>query len=217
MATLNTTEYKWVRVWSPGGVVINYQGQTGLSKPMALPVAIIKKYLEQKAIVEEIKEDETTLRLTLDNYNTDNGGLAVEDTVIFPEDIEGIHTAARVAKQQARIDKIGEEYKEYFENNDAKDIVLLTIAPTELVVNKGTIVEDVKLPSKVTATLDDESEVELKLTWDTSAFVANTVGEYKLVGTPVLTQGIYNSSDETVTFTLKVIEPPVAEHSELSE
>ena len=88
---------------------------------------------------------------------------------------------------------------------------------TSLVVNKGTIVEDVKLPSKVTATLDDESEVELKLTWDTSAFVANTVGEYKLVGTPILTQGIYNSSDETVTFTLKVIEPPVAEHSELGE
>jgi rhamnose utilization protein RhaD (predicted bifunctional aldolase and dehydrogenase) len=214
MATLNTTEYKWVRVWSPGGVVINFQGQTGLSKPMALPVAIIKKYLEQKSIVEEIKDDETTLRLTLENYNTDNGGKAVEDTVIFPADIEKIHADAREAEQQARIDRIEKEYKEYFETNDAKDIVLLTIATTELVVNKGTIVEDVKLPMKATATLDDESEVEVKLTWDTSDFVANTVGEYELIGTPVLTQGIYNSGEETVTFTLKVIEPPAAEEPE---
>lgn len=214
MATLNTTEYKWVRVWSPGGVVINYQGQTGLSKPMALPVDIIKKYLEQKSIVEEIKEDETTVRLTLENYNKNNGGLAVEDTVIFPADIEQIHADARAAEQQARIDRIKKEYKEQFETNDAKDIVLLTIATTELVVNKGTIVEDIKLPTKATATLDDESEVELKLTWDTSDFVANTVGEYELVGTPVLTQRIYNSGNETVTFTLKVIEPPVAEEPE---
>jgi hypothetical protein len=67
---------------------------------------------------------------------------------------------------------------------------------------------------KVTATLDDESEVELKLTWDTSDFVANTVGEYELIGTPVLTKNIYNSGDETVTFTLKVIEPPAAEPGE---
>ena len=208
MATLATTEYKWVRVWSPGGVVINFQGQTGLSKPMALPVKTIKKYLEQKSIVEEIKDDETTVRLTLDNYDKNNGGLAVEDTVIFPADIEQIHADAREAEQQARIDRISKEYKEYFEINDAKDIVLLTIPTTELVVNKGTIVEDIKLPTKATATLDDESEVEVKLTWDTSDFIANTVGEYELVGTPVLTQGIYNSGEETVTFTLKVIEPP---------
>jgi rhamnose utilization protein RhaD (predicted bifunctional aldolase and dehydrogenase) len=214
MATLDTTKFKWVRVWSPGGVVINFQGQTGLSKPMALSVETIKKYLDQKSIVEEIKDDETTLRLTLENYNTDNGGKAVEDTVIFPADIEKIHADARAAEQQARIDRIEKEYKEYFETNHAKDIVLLTIATTELVVNKGTIVEDVKLPMKATATLDDESEVEVKLTWDTSDFVANTVGEYELIGTPVLTQGIYNSGEETVTFTLKVIEPPVEEPGE---
>ena len=217
MATLNTTEYKWVRVWSPGGVVINYQGQTGLSKPMALPVDIIKKYLEQKSIVEEIKDDETTVRLTLENYDKNNGGKAVEDTVILPADIEKIHADARAAEQQARIDRIEKEYKEYFETNDAKDIVLLTIATTELVVNKGTIVEDIKLPTKATATLDDESEVEVKLTWDTSDFVANTVGEYELVGTPVLTQRIYNSGNETVTFTLKVIEPPAAEPADPDE
>ncbi len=217
MATLDTTKYKWVRVWSPGGVVINYQGQTGLSKPMALSVETIKKYLDQRSIVEEIKDDETTLRLTLDNYDKDNGGLAVEDTVIFPADIEQIHADAREAEQQARIDRISKEYKEYFEINDAKDIVLLTIPTIELVVNKGTIVEDVKLPSKATATLDDESEVELKLTWDTSDFVANTVGEYELIGTPVLTQRIYNSGNETVTFTLKVIEPPAAEPADPDE
>ena len=214
MATLDTTKFKWVRVWSPGGVVINFQGQTGLTKPMALSVETIKKYLDQKSIVEEIKDDETTLRLTLENYNTDNGGKAVEDTVILPADIEKIHADARAAEQQARIDRIEKEYKEYFEANDAKDIVLLTIATTELVVNKGTIVEDIKLPTKATATLDDESEVEVKLTWDTSDFVANTVGEYELVGTPVLTKGIYNSGGETVTFTLKVIEPPVEEPGE---
>ena len=111
MATLDTTKVKWVRYLAPGGVVLNFEGQTGLSSPKALTVNMIKKLLDQGAIIEEINEDETTTLITEDNYNTDNGGLAVEDTVQVVDDIEKTHATARAAKQAARIAKIGEDFK----------------------------------------------------------------------------------------------------------
>jgi hypothetical protein len=117
MVTLDTTKFKLVKIiYSPGGLVINYQGLTGLIfKPIVLSVELIEKLVKQKAIVVELKEDGTEVSLTTDNYNTDNGGIAVEDTAQIPANIEAEHITERQARQEARIADIGDYWRDYYE------------------------------------------------------------------------------------------------------
>ena len=117
MATLDTTKFKLVKIiYSPGGLVINYQGLTGLIfKPIVLSVELIEKLIKQKAIIVELKEDGTEISLTTDNYNIDNSGIAVEDTAQIPVNIEAEHITERQARQETRIADIGDYWRDYYE------------------------------------------------------------------------------------------------------
>ena len=211
MATLDTTKVKWVRYLAPGGVVLNFEGQTGLSKPKALTVGMIKRLLDQKAIVEEIKADETTILLTEDNYNKDNGGLPVQDTVQVTDDVEATHSSIRDARQAARIAKISEEFKKRFsgeeeeETETSKEISSLAISKSSATINVGQNISVAEMPTKVTATLDDGSEAELDLDWDMTDVDTTEEDIFEIKGTPVLTTGITNPGSKSVTFTLTVV------------
>ena len=210
MATLDTTKYKWVRYLAPGGVVLNFEGQTGLSKPKVLSTVMIKKLIDQKAIVEEINEDETTTLLTEENYNTDNGGLAVEDTVQVTDDVEATHSSIRETRQAARIAKISEDFKKRFsgeeeEETESKEISSLAISKSSATINVGQDISVAEMPTKVTATLDDGSSVELDLDWDMTDVDTTDEDIFEIKGTPVLTTGITNTGDKSVTFTLTVV------------
>ena len=210
MATLDTTKVKWVRYLAPGGVVLNFEGQAGLSKPKVLSTDMIKRLLDQKVIVEEINADETTTLLTKDNYNTDNGGLAVEDTVQVTDDVEATHSSIRDARQAARIAKISEEFKKRFsdeeeEETESKEISSLAISKSSATINVGQNISVAGMPTKVTATLDDGSNVELDLNWDMTDVDTTEEDIFEIKGTPVLTTGITNPGGKSVTFTLTVV------------
>jgi hypothetical protein len=171
---------------------------------------MIKKLIDQKAIVEEIKADETTILLTEDNYNTDNGGLAVEDTVQVTDDVEATHSSIRDARQAARIAKISEEFKKRFsdeeeEETESKEISSLAISKSSATINVGQNISVAGMPTKVTATLDDGSKAELDLNWDMTDVDTTEEDIFEIKGTPVLTTGITNPGGKSVTFTLTVV------------
>jgi hypothetical protein len=210
MATLDTTKVKWVRYLAPGGVVLNFEGQAGLSSPKVLSTNMIKRLLDQKVIVEEINADETTTLLTEDNYNTDNGGLPVEDTVQVTDDIEATHSSIRDARQAARIAKISEEFKKRFsgeeeEETESKEISSLAISKSSATINVGQNISVAGMPTKVTATLDDGSNVELDLNWDMTDVDTTEEDIFEIKGTPVLTTDITNPGGKSVIFTLTVV------------
>lgn len=200
----NANKYKWVKILSPGGVVINYQGQTGFTnKPVVLSTDLIKEFIDQKALVIELGEESETI-LTEDNFDSDNGGLEVTEEDQIVENIEIIHSTAREEKQEARISKIGQEFKKYFEENASRNITALSIDVTEDDLPLTGYLGNAKIPGTTTATLDDGSEVELKLDWDTSEVDLVRGGEFNIIGTPILTKYISNTDNLTVTFKLTV-------------
>ena len=106
---------KMVRVVAPGGAMINFQGQTGTNRLAAISVANIKKLLIEKAIVEEFKSDGTVVRLNLDNYNQDNGGIKVDESVTIAPDLDKEAADRKEAVMKDKLKEIGVKYKEYFD------------------------------------------------------------------------------------------------------
>ena len=106
---------KMVRVVAPGGAMINFQGQTGTNRLAAISVENIKKLLIEKAIVEEFKSDGTVVRLDLDNYNQDNGGIEVDESVTIAPDLDKEAADRKEAVMKDKLKEIGAKYKEYFD------------------------------------------------------------------------------------------------------
>ena len=106
---------KMVRVVAPGGAMINFQGQTGTNRLAAISVENIKKLLKEKAIVEEFKSDGTVVRLDLDNYNQDNGGIEVDESVTIAPDLDKEAADRKEAVMKDKLKEIGAKYKEYFD------------------------------------------------------------------------------------------------------
>ena len=106
---------KMVRVVAPGGAMINFQGQTGTNRLAAISVENIKKLLIEKAIVEEFKSDGTVVRLNLDNYNQDNGGIEVDESVTIAPDLDKEAADRKEAVMKDKLKEIGAKYKEYFD------------------------------------------------------------------------------------------------------
>lgn len=89
---------KFVRTLAPGGATLNYTGITGNShKAVAMPLSLIKKGLERGVkfyeLIEEKDDDGNVtgyseVELTLENYDSDNGGKAVEATNNVVPDVE---------------------------------------------------------------------------------------------------------------------------------
>ena len=106
---------KMVRVVAPGGAMVNFQGQTGTNRLAAISVENIKKLLIEKAIVEEFKSDGTVVRLDLDNYNQDNGGIEVDESVTIAPDLDKEAADRKEAVMKDKLKEIGAKYKEYFD------------------------------------------------------------------------------------------------------
>ena len=194
---------KWVRIYSPGGVTVNYQGQTGLTAPMVVSVANIKKFIERGAIVEEIKEDETTVLLTLDNYDKDNGCLAVDADAQYAGDVEEEHKSLRKAMQDARLKRIAEEM---FGVDDVEEIAIKVIsvkAIADINTTKGSKSSDLPLPNTVTANLSNGKTKDLGVTWDLTTVSLGATGPFTAKGTLKLVDDITNPSD--IKATVKIV------------
>ena len=68
-----------------------------------------------KAIVEEFKSDGTVVRLNLDNYNQDNGGIEVDESVTIAPDLDKEAADRKEAVMKDKLKEIGVKYKEYFD------------------------------------------------------------------------------------------------------
>ena len=112
---------KYVNIIAPSGVTLNYMGITGIIKDTPMENTLIKKAIERGCIVEEVKDDGTTIPLTLENCTTDNGGKTVEDTVVYVKDEEEDDKEAFEQQREDYLDSIGELYKEYFENKKEEE------------------------------------------------------------------------------------------------
>lgn len=194
---------KWVRIYSPGGVTVNYQGQTGLTAPMVVSVANIKKFIERGATVEEIKEDETTVLLTLDNYDKDNGCLAVDADAQYAGDVEEEHKSLRKAMQDARLKRIAEEM---FDVDDVEEIAIKVISVkviADINTTKGSKSSDLPLPNTVTANLSNGKTKDLGVTWDLTTVSLGATGTFTAKGTLKLVDDITNPSD--IKATVKIV------------
>ena len=107
---------KVVNIIAPAGAVINWQGITGYTKEIVVPTTIIKRLLAQKCIVEEVKDDGTTVKLTEDNYESDNGGKDPSTVNKGPVvDYVELYKKELKERHDNRLKEIGEKYKEIFE------------------------------------------------------------------------------------------------------
>lgn len=71
-------------------------------------------------------------------------------------------------------------------------------------VSYGTVAGNLGLPTKVTVTLDDSSEAELEVVWNTLEYNENTVGTYTLTGRLVEVDGIINPNSLTAEIKITV-------------
>lgn len=111
MATTN----KYVKLYVPAGVTLNYYVPQGYTLEAAVPTTLIKKALKRGCTVEELKEDGTTVPLTEENFESDNGGKPVEKDATVVTDLEEIDIQEMEAEDKARMTAISEAYKKYFE------------------------------------------------------------------------------------------------------
>ena len=119
---------KVVRFYAVAPTVANYAAQNGHGKTCALPVAIIKRLIDQNAKVVEIKEVKDQgevigyeeIELTAENYNQDLGGMAVPDDMNVTVDIEAEVAAKHEEDDAKRMAGIAEEIKRQQEESKKK-------------------------------------------------------------------------------------------------
>ena len=190
---------KWVRIYSPGGVTVNFQGQTGLTRPLVVSVDLLKKFIERGATVEEIKADETTVLLTLDNYNKDNGGIAVKDEEYAP-DLEAQHDSDAKAIHDAYVKDCTDEIVAKMADIKKNAVKLVSVAKTNnLTFMIGTKFNTILLPYKVEATYSNNKKEMVPVLWDISKVDSTKEAAYAVEGEPVLPQGVGNPDKVKVT------------------
>lgn len=190
---------KWVRIYSPGGVTVNFQGQTGLTRPLVVSVDLLKKFIERGATVEEIKADETTVLLTLDNYNKDNGGIAVKDEDYAP-DLEAQHDDDLKAIHDAYVKDCTDEIVAKMADIKKNTVKLVSVAKTnDLTFMIGTKFNTILLPYKVEATYSNNKKEMVSVLWDISKVDSTKETSYAVEGEPVLPQGVGNPGKVKVT------------------
>ena len=190
---------KWVRIYSPGGVTVNFQGQTGLTRPLVVSVDLLKKFIERGATVEEIKADETTVLLTLDNYNKDNGGIAVKDEEYAP-DLEAQHDDDAKAIHDAYVKDCTDEIVAKMADIKKNAVKLVSVAKTnDLTFMIGTKFNTILLPYKVEATYSNNKKEMVPIIWDISKVDSAKEASYAVEGEPVLPQGVGNPDKVKVT------------------
>ena len=190
---------KWVRIYSPGGVTVNFQGQTSLTRPLVVAVDLIKKFIERGATVEEIKADETTVLLTLDNYNKDNGGIAVKDEEYAP-DLEAQHDDDAKVIHDAYVKDCTDEIVAKMADIKKNAVKLVSVAKTnDLTFMIGTKFNTILLPYKVEATYSNNKKEMVPVLWDISKVDSTKETSYAVEGEPVLPQGVGNPDKVKVT------------------
>lgn len=111
MATTN----KCVKLYVPAGVSLNYYVPQGTTLETVLPTTLIKKALVRGCTVEEIKADGTTVPLTEENFESDNGGKEVPEDATVVTDLEEIDRLEAKEADDEYLAYIGELYKKYYE------------------------------------------------------------------------------------------------------
>ena len=75
-------------------------------------------------------------------------------------------------------------------------------------VDFGTLIDDIVLPSTVAATLNDDTVVDLVVTWDTSSYDGEVTAIYTFGGTIELVEGITNTNNIVANIKIVVGEAP---------
>lgn len=117
MATTN----KYVKLYVPAGVSLNYYVPQGTTLETVLPTTLIKKALVRGCTVEELKDDGTTVVLTEENFESDNGGKEVPENATVVTDIEEIDITEAKEADAAYVAEIAEMYKKYYEELAASE------------------------------------------------------------------------------------------------
>ncbi|MBU5311062.1 Ig-like domain-containing protein [Tissierella carlieri] len=75
-------------------------------------------------------------------------------------------------------------------------------------VDYGTLIDDIVLPSTVAATLNDDTVVDLVVTWDTSSYDGEVTAIYTFGGTLELVEGVTNTNNVMASIKVVVGEAP---------
>ena len=89
---------------------------------------------------------------------------------------------------------------------------IITVATFgDVPVEFGTLIDDIELPSVVVATLDNDTTVELNITWDTSNYDGEVTANYNIIGTIELVEGITNLNNVVAKIRIIVGDAPIEE------
>lgn len=206
-------EAKWVRVESYGGTIINFQGQTGIIRAIPLRVENIKKLLERGAHVWELVTEGEPIKLTLEDYDTDNSSLhAVEvdpETILAPDD-DQLAKDRLEAMQEAKLAAIGEKFKAYFEQVYAEPTAVSVVKPLTMTFNKGTnisVLEDA-LPEEVSVNMSDGTTLTVMVAWTTDVVSTNNIGMISISGDLLFDNEEQNPSNIKATIDVNIVEAP---------
>ena len=76
-------------------------------------------------------------------------------------------------------------------------------------VDYGTTFENIGLPNAVVVTLDDDTTVDLSITWSSSSYVSTQSGSQTITGTLVLTNSLTNTNNLTAIAVVTVAEQTI--------
>lgn len=101
---------KYVRLYAGASKELNYCGITGKTYRALLPLTMIKGALLQGVIVDAYKTDNTLIRLTLENFDKDNGELPPDPNDIVIEDKWFKDKSKQARERRARLAAIQQQY-----------------------------------------------------------------------------------------------------------
>lgn len=149
-------------------------------------------------------------------YGTSGGGNKDVDPV-FTSDYHlqassPLINAGDNASAYGNIDLGGENRKKNVTDLGAYEFqgenIISVAAISNIIVNKGTAVASVGLPTAVNVTLSNSSTVTANVSWNTSSYNANVAADYPLTGTIALSNGgiFSNTNHLTAAVVVQVIE-----------
>lgn len=140
--------------------------------------------------------------------------------------------ATNIATVTATADKAASDLSTYKTSNDAeiqklKDAIAalkagttvtvynITAVPTNVSLSAtvGTEVTALGLPTSVEATLSDGSKKSIPVTWNTTAYVKDTAGDYVVTGTMTLPEGVTNTNNLVPSYKVTLVAAGAVEYA----
>ena len=150
--------------------------------------------IQDGRIVLHMQENETTKRIALNQRFLIMGSAW---KVIQKTNAEhGIYKVyADIVAIDSNVDDMENEIADRWTYETKPKNIKTVESIADMVVEYGTLIDAIALPSVLIATLDDGTTTSLDVVWNTSTYNPEIAGTYALTGTLTLTEGVSNTNN----------------------